>query len=61
MNPTLTTDQIANLYKVKPTSIRSALSTHGSYFGLIPKKLPNGRLVWDREQVEALLQGKTAA
>lgn len=61
MNPTLSTDQLANICKVKPTSIRSALSTHGSYFGLTPRKLPNGRLIWDREQVEALLLEKAAA
>jgi len=42
---TLTTEALAALAAVKPTSIRVRLCRTGSYFGLHPKKLPNGRLI----------------
>ena len=40
------TEQFADLNFVKPASVRSRYCIHGSYFGVIPKKLPNGRLAW---------------
>lgn len=52
----ITTEQLATLLGVRSTSIRTALSLKGSYWGLRPIKAPNGRLLWNRNEAEALLQ-----
>jgi hypothetical protein len=52
-----TTDELATLYKTKPQSIRWRYSETGSYFGLIPRKLPNGRLIWDGAKAIAMFKG----
>ncbi len=44
-------DQIGNL----PTSIHHQLCKTGSYFGVRPVKLPNGRLLWPDDAVEQLI------
>lgn len=49
----LSTEQFAELNQVKAQTVRARLSTTGSYFGAIPKKLANGRCAWPRIQVEA--------
>lgn len=50
----LSTAELAALAKVKPTSIRVRLCETGSYFGLRPQKLPNGRLLWPADSLERL-------
>ncbi|MEW6444514.1 MAG: DNA-binding protein [Thermodesulfobacteriota bacterium] len=50
----LSTAELAALAKVKPASIRVRLCQTGSYFGLRPQKLPNGRLVWPSDSLERL-------
>ena len=42
----LTTESLANAIGAKAGSIRVRLCQTGSYFGIKPKKLPNGRLLW---------------
>ena len=42
----LSTCEFAKLCKVKPSAIRNQLYRRGQYFGAIPRRLPNGRLVW---------------
>lgn len=37
---------------VMPQSVRARVCRFGSYFGIIPKKLANGRLMWPCVQVE---------
>lgn len=44
--PGLTTDEIAAAAGIRPESIRHALSVRGHYYGLVPRKRPNGRLEW---------------
>jgi len=44
--PAVTTETLAHAIGVKPNSIRVRLCRTGSYFGLRPIKMPNGRLVW---------------
>lgn len=51
----ITTDQLANLLHLKPQSLRAALSREGHYFGLRPRKLPNGRLIWPDDAVQRLV------
>lgn len=56
-----TTEQLGDLIGIKPVSIRVRLCQTGSYFGLIPSKLPNGRLLWPADSVERLLMTKEGA
>ena len=53
----LTTDALASSIGIKSQSIRVRLCTTGSYFGLIPSKLPNGRLLWPSDSVDLLVRG----
>jgi hypothetical protein len=55
MNFSLTTEALAARLGLKPQSLRAALCKRGSYFGIQPKKLPNGRLLWPADSVERLL------
>lgn len=41
-----TTQQLAKIYLVKPQTVLKRYCETGSYFGIVPKKLPNGRLAW---------------
>lgn len=40
------TKKFASLYLVKPQTVRKRLCLTGSYFGVQPTKLPNGKLLW---------------
>mgnify|MGYP000960468400 CR=1 FL=1 len=44
-------EQFAALNQVKPQSVRARLCRTGSYFGVVPMKLANGRLAWPAVQV----------
>lgn len=48
---TLSCEQFAALNQVKPQSVRARLCRTGSYFGVTPRKLVNGRLAWPAVQV----------
>lgn len=43
---TFSTEQLADLCKVQPATIRRALCTKGHFLGLVPQKLSNGRIVF---------------
>jgi hypothetical protein len=58
--PALTTEDLADCIGIKPTSIRVRLCRTGSYFGLRPTKLPNGRLLWPGDALEQLTSTRTA-
>lgn len=45
------TDQFASLNQVKAQSVRARLCRTGSYFGIKPIKLMNGRTAWPSVQV----------
>ncbi len=47
----LSAEQFAALNQVKSQSVRARLCRTGSYFGVIPLKLANGRLAWPSVQV----------
>ena len=53
------TEELAELLLVKPQTIRASFCRTGSYYGLMPIKLPNRRLIWSAEAVNAMLAGKT--
>lgn len=55
----MTTRQLAELIGVQPASIRGHMNLHGgSYFGIQPQKLPNGRLLWPGDSISRLLEKK---
>lgn len=49
----LDTEQFAARNKVKPQTIRARICKTGSYFGVVPQRLRNGRLVWPDVRVMA--------
>lgn len=56
----LSTEEFAAALRHRPQTIRAGLCNHGHVMGLRPVKLPNGRLLWDAAQVEALVSGEVA-
>jgi len=50
----ISTEELAQELCLKPQSLRAALCRDGHYFGLRPRKLPNGRLLWPTDAVERL-------
>ena len=48
----LSCEQFAALNQVKPQSVRARLCRTGSYFGVTPRKLLNGRLAFPAVQVQ---------
>lgn len=46
----LSTKQFGDLNQVKPQSVSARVCRTGSYFGVVPKKLANGRLAWPNVQ-----------
>tara|TARA_R110002074_G_scaffold402332_1_gene607501 strand:+ start:8478 stop:8705 length:228 start_codon:yes stop_codon:yes gene_type:complete len=59
MEKFLTTDDFAESLNTKPHSIRVRLCRTGSYFGIVPDKLPNGRLQWPLNGRNILIQKST--
>jgi len=47
----LSAEQFAALNQVKSKTVRARLCRTGSYFGVRPLKLANGRLAWPAVQV----------
>lgn len=56
-----TTDSLASRLGIKPQSIHARYCRTGSYFGVKPLKLPNGRLLWPADAFERLTDVKRAA
>lgn len=52
------TEQAAELLKVKPNTLRAAYCREGHYFGLRPIKSPNRFLLWPADQVERIARGE---
>ncbi len=52
----ITTEDLANGLGGKPGSIRVRLCETGSYYGIKPHKLPNGRLLWPADSVQQLIE-----
>ena len=52
-----TTEQLADQAKLKAQSLRAAFCRDGHWCGIRPVKLPNRRLLWPAEAVNALLSG----
>ena len=52
----LTTDAFAAQYLVDAQTVRKRLSSHGSYFGVKPLRLPNRRLLWPIDSITTLIE-----
>lgn len=53
----LSTQELASALNVEEQTPRASLCRHGHWMGLVPVKLPNGRLLWSAAGVERLLSG----
>jgi len=54
----ITTVEGAERMRNRPQTWRASFCRHGHYLGMIPIKLPNGRLLWDAAEVERLTAGE---
>jgi len=50
----LTTDEFADQRRTKTQTVRKHYCTRGSYFGIRPLRLPNGKLLWPDGTLEQL-------
>ena len=50
----MTTNELAKALGLSPESLRQAHSKQGNYYGLVPLKLPNSRLLWPDDSVDQL-------
>lgn len=50
----ISTNELAALLSVKPSSIYKRLCLTNSYWGINPTKLPNGRLLWPADVLEQM-------
>ena len=57
----LNTEEFAKLLHIKPSSVRTNLCLNGHVYGIKPIKLPNRRLLWSANAVNALLNGEASA
>ena len=53
----MTTNQFAQALRISPKTLLNASSRTGSYFGAIPIKQANGRLVWPAAELKRLNGG----
>lgn len=53
----LTTEEFAHFLSLKSQSIRKRYSLTGSYHGIRPRKLANGRLYWPADDIYKLVMG----
>lgn len=56
----MVTTQLAKVIGINGTSIHRRVCLTGSYFGLKPDKLPNGRLLWPDDALEQLKRAGTS-
>lgn len=53
--PKISTKEFAAALNLQQQSIRAAFCRAGHYLGLVPIKLPNGRMLWDALAVSRLI------
>ncbi len=54
------TEEAAARLRAAPQTPRASLCRLGHWLGMIPVKLPNGRLLWSADEVERLAAGDVA-
>lgn len=55
----MTTEQLAARLGLQPHTLRIALYRKGAYYGVVPSKCANGRLIWPDDSYEKLTQKKS--
>lgn len=55
----LTTDEFAAQHVVKPQTVRKRYAATGTYHGVQPLRLPNRRLLWPVDSIDALLANRS--
>ena len=50
----LNTKETAACFRVDANTIRRSLCVNGHYLGIKPKKLPNGRLLWNAVEIRKI-------
>jgi len=58
---TYLTEEAARVVRYKAQSLRRELCLTGSFKGIVPVKLPGGRLLWPADQIDALARGESDA
>lgn len=56
MQDGLSTKDAAQMMLVKEQTLRKRYCETGSYFGVVPQKLPNRRLLWPHDSIDNLLK-----
>jgi hypothetical protein len=56
----ITTEEAATRLRVANQTPRASLCRLGHWLGMVPVKLPNGRLLWPADEVERLATGEVA-
>ena len=54
----LTTEEFAAQIRVDPKAVRSGYCRNGHYQHLVPLRLPHRQLLWNADEVDALLRGE---
>lgn len=52
------TEEAAAALGIRPQTLRASYCRTGSYFGVVPTKMPNRMLRWDAEAIHRLLNGE---
>ncbi len=53
-----TTSALAQRLGLQPQTLRASVCRNGSYFGITPHRLPNGRLLWPSDSFDRLANTK---
>ena len=56
--PFLTTKEMTGRARAEQQTAIASLCRKGNYLGIVPVKLPNGRLLWPEDEVERVLSGE---
>lgn len=51
-----TTAALATRLGIQPQSLREAVCRKGSYYGITPTRLPNGRLLWPADAFQRFME-----
>ena len=52
----LTTKEVAERMRITSTTVHKRCCAHGDFWGVLPVKAPNGRLLWPVDAIQALLE-----
>lgn len=52
-----TTNEAAAVVRFRPQTVRRDYCLKGHFKGIVPVKLPGGRLLWDAEAIDRLASG----